>query len=49
MGSSACVLFTLSPSYHVYSPTGISKNFVYLNLPMTGQLASEAYLSNKRG
>jgi len=44
-GGPGCLLFTLAPSFHVYTPSGISKNFALYNPPQTGQLASTAYLN----
>lgn len=46
-GGASCVLFTLTPTFHVFRATNISKNFVLYNPPQTGTLASTAYFKAK--
>eukprot|EP00900_Chrysochromulina_parva_P021997 jgi/Chrpa1/4430/Chrysochromulina_OHIO_Genome00007670-RA len=48
-GSPSCLLFTLAPTFHVYRPTGLAKNFALYNPPQKGQLATTSYLSKSSG
>jgi len=48
-GSPSCLLFTLAPTFHVYRPTGLAKNFALYNPPQKGQLATTSYLSRSSG
>ena len=44
MGGTGCFLFTLLPKLHIYSPSGISKNFVIYNPGYQGSLRATSYL-----
>ena len=48
-GGPSCLLFTLAPTFHVYRPTGLAKNFALYNPPHKGQLATTSYLSRSSG